>query len=295
MINIYQLRGDNSSHAGKLDLLLLEISLSDGVLVEVSLEDTCEDAAEQSASNVCGLVDQWGLWSTWVDSCVHHSLENWLDHANGWVHASAGNTLGDLDAGVVGDSNGSGIQGHISGSVVLNDLDDEAHEEESHDELNPEHLSDHFSVIAAAIVRAQLLQVVATLRDLIARLGAQREAHQTDAAADHGSDGLGNNDQEGVQEGGTAQVVSVLDENSDGHCWVEVPATYWAKYLGHRENAQTHADWRVFRGATPVEGSCEHGCAEELGNQHPSLVFTSSWNFHFVVCFSFNYNIALIL
>lgn len=263
--------------------MLLLIGFPDSILVEVSLEHASEDTAQESGTNVGSLVEKRCLWGCWVDPSIHDSLENWLNDADGWVDATAGDTTSDLEAGVESEANSSSVEWHISGSVMLHDLDHEGHEEECHNELNPEHLSGHLAIIVAAIMGAQLLQVVSTFWDLVAALGAQWETHEADSTANHGSDGLSNNDKQRVEEGRSAQVMSVFNEDGNGDGRIKVASTDWSKDLSHCEEGQTNTHWCVLRGATPVKSSSEHCCTEKLRDEHPSLVFTSAWNFHFVV------------
>lgn len=129
------------SHSSELNLLLLHgVSLSNGVLVEVSLENASEDAAESCCSNIGALIDKRCLWCIWIDPLVHDSLENWLDGSNCWVDASSGNTLRGLDARVQSNSNGNSVKRNILTAIVLYNLNYESDEEESHHEFNKESL-----------------------------------------------------------------------------------------------------------------------------------------------------------
>ena len=184
------------SHTGELDLLLLHrVSFSNSVLVEVSLEDACENAAKSSSSNVCTLVDQGGLRGTGVDPLIHDSLEDWLNGADGWVDASAGNTFRGLDARVESDTNGDSVEWNVLGTIMLHNLDNKSDKEESHHELNKESLWHELATIIAAICWAKLMQVVVALWW---NLGFFRwgkwEAHKTYGTSEHCTEHLSKDD-----------------------------------------------------------------------------------------------------
>ena len=77
------------SHSSELDLLVVGgLCLGDGILIEVSLEESGEDSSEERSDNIGSLVSELSFWGSWVDSSVHHFLENWLNDSNCWVKAS---------------------------------------------------------------------------------------------------------------------------------------------------------------------------------------------------------------
>lgn len=259
------------------------LCLGDGVLIEVSLEDTGEDSTEKRSDNIGSLVGELGFWCVGVDSGVHHFLENWLNDTDGWVEASSGNAGGGLNAGVEGNTNSEGIEWDILGSVMLDNLDNESDEEEGHHEFNEHSLSHELSAIVAAVGWAELSQVVSSGSwENTALLGTQWESHEANGASEHATEDLGNDDKDTVEYTSSARLVSVLNHHSHGDSWVEMSSTNRSEYLSHDKYCKTYAS-RSTRGAsTPVNGCCKHCGTEELRNENPNLVLFSARDFHFL-------------
>lgn len=186
-----------------------------------------------------------------------------------------------MNASVEGKTNGKGVDWDILGTVVLHDLENEGNKQEGHEEFDQECLHHKFSVIVATVGWAQLCKVVTSLSwELVVLLWAEWEAHEADGASEHASEDLREHDEDTVENTWTARLVSMLNHHRDCYCWVEVPATYRPKDLGHDENDKS-GNLRRSRGATaPVDACCQHGRAEELRNEHPHLVFFTAWYFH---------------
>ena len=245
------------------------------------MENSSEDAAKQSGSNVGTLVHELCLWGSWVDSGIHHLLENWLNDSDCWVDAAPGDASGGLYAGIEGNTNGDRVNetwmnwGLIFfGTVSVNDLQHEGHKQEGHHELNEESLSHQLAAIVAAVGWAKLSQVVSSsLGELAALLGSEREAHEAQSATEHAAKDLGQNDEEGVKDCWSAFLMLVLDKDGDGNSWVEVAVADWAEYAGHHENDHADALSSGARGASPVNCGSEHCCSEELRDENPGFIF----------------------
>jgi len=176
------------------------LCLGDSILIEVSLEYTGEDSSEEWSNDVGSLVHQLSLWSIWIDSSVHHFLENWLNDTDGWVEASSGNTSSSLDAGVESDTDGEGVEWNILGTVMLDDLDDKSNEQEGHHELNEHGLSHKFSTIVATVGWAELGKVVSSSSwKLVTFLSTKWESHEADGASEHSTEDLSDDDKDTVE------------------------------------------------------------------------------------------------
>lgn len=225
-------------------MVMSVLCLGNSILIEVSLEDSSEDTTEKWTNDVSSLVDELGFWCVRVDSCVHHFLENGLNDTDGWVEASSGNAAGSLNAGVQSNTDSEGIEWNILGSIMLDDLDNEGNEKESHHELNEHGLTHKLSTVVAAVGWAKLGEVVSSGSwEGVTLLGAQWESHQADGASKHSSEDLGYNNKDTVENAGTARLMSMLNHHGNGDCWVEVPTTYRTEHLGHDKNDEANTGW----------------------------------------------------
>jgi len=136
------------------------LSAGDGLLVDDSLEESGYHASNHWTNQVNGQVHHCLWLRIWVGMTVEESLEDGLDEADGGVDAATGNTRGDLDGGVQGESNCDSIYWHVFGSIMLHDLENEGNEHTSHNSLDEEDLTNHLATIVAAVSWAQLGDIV---------------------------------------------------------------------------------------------------------------------------------------
>jgi hypothetical protein len=220
------------------------LCLGDGILIEISLEESGEDSSEKRSDNIGSLVGELSFWGSWVDSSVHHFLENWLNDTDGWVEASSGNAGGGLNAGIESNTNSEGIEWDILGSVVLDDLDDEGDEEEGHHELNEHSLTHELSTVVAAVGWAELSKIVlSTYWDGATLLSSQWESHEADGASEHAAEDLSDDNKDSVEYTGATGLVSVLNHHGHGDSWVKVSSANRSEYLSHDKYCKANASW----------------------------------------------------
>jgi hypothetical protein len=139
---------------------LSSFSSSQSCLIDISLEATSEYTTHERTEQVHWEVDESSSWGIWIGMTVHNFLVEWLGKTDSWVNGTTGNSRSDLDSGVESNTNAHGVDWHVFGSVVLNDLENESNEEESHNHLNKEYFAEKFSTIIASINWAKLGDVV---------------------------------------------------------------------------------------------------------------------------------------
>lgn len=127
----------------------------------VFVEESCKHAAKEWADQINGQVHQCLWLGIWVSVSVEKSLEDRLDKAYCWVDATTRDTRGNLDSCIECESDGKSVDRSVVVSAVLVfDLKDEVHKEESHHKFNQEHLKNKLSSIVAAVSWAKLSNVM---------------------------------------------------------------------------------------------------------------------------------------
>jgi hypothetical protein len=196
-----------------------------GDLHENSLEKSGDHTSDEWRDEVDWHVHQLLWWSIWVGMSVEESLEDSLDEADGWVDAATRDAGGDLDGSVESEADGESVDWGLLGSVVLDDLEDEANEEEGHDTLNEEHLEGHLSTIVAAVSWAELGDVVGS-GDWEGLVILRKEDHGSSAeeASEPGSNELEEHHNLTVNDAEWKVIMLVLDHHTNCNSWIEMTA-----------------------------------------------------------------------